>query len=75
MICHGHYHDGTGVRFAAWKTIVNVSSVGANGDHLANYTVIESNESQLCIRQKRVEYDWEDEGMRMRESQYPMAVE
>ena len=73
LICHGHLHEGTGVRLIDDNILVNVASVGTHEDHLANYSVIELVEDRIGIQQKRVSYDWEDELKRMKSQNVPMV--
>lgn len=72
-ICHGHFHEGTGIRVIDENILVNVASVGTYEDHLANYSVIEFTNDQIGIQQKRVRYDWEDELKRMKNQKVPMV--
>lgn len=60
IICHGHIH-GHNIRQIAGKLLVNVSSVGMEADHLANFTVIESDPDRVIIKQHRIPYEWEAE--------------
>ena len=73
IICHGHFHEGTGIRVIDENILVNVASVGTHPDHLANYSVIEFTSDQIGIQQKRVRYDWEDELKRMKNQKVPMV--
>ncbi|MBN2048296.1 MAG: hypothetical protein JW750_10675, partial [Anaerolineaceae bacterium] len=49
------------IRQIAGKLLVNVSSVGMEADHLANFTVIESDPDRVIIKQHRIPYEWEAE--------------
>lgn len=63
VICHGHAHEGTGIRPYQNHLIVNVASVGmnpiVNTTGYAGYTIIESCASNFVIRQEKIIYDWQ----------------